>query len=255
MINAFRIELSNTAEAYRAEQQGGPSRSPPFVGATKFGANSSDMASIILQRQYNETFGMRNMALRQPEFEAKTESVRPDPCRRFNQILDGLGQRMNQCRKAVLSFPGNKSVNFFNLFYKKIYFSSLLVINYLFATNETNRLVFLLTTRSSTIDLTINGLISLVEHSLIEDKYGVVQSDLPTIIRALLQMQTCLEQVIISFNVQSTSKPRMRCSALLCTVKRSLGKLATNFGEFLPDLLSDPKEMHTMNVYAHLRQT
>lgn len=134
-------------------------------------------------------------------------------------------------------------------------FLSIKVINYLFATNETNRLAHLLTTRSSTIDLTINGLISLVEHSLTEDQYGVVQNDLPTIIRALLQLQNCLEQVIISFNVQSTSKPRMRCSALLCTVKRSLGKMATSFGEFLPDLLSDPSEMRAMSVYAHLRQT
>lgn len=129
------------------------------------------------------------------------------------------------------------------------------MINYLFATNETNRLVFLLNTQTSTIDLTINGLIALVQHSLIEDTYGVVQSDLATIIRTLLQLQTCLEQVIVAFNVHTTSKPRMRCSALVCTVKRNLGKLATSFGEFLPDLLSDPNEMHTMNVYAQLRQT
>lgn len=109
MINAFRVQLSETAEACRAEQQGHPPtrRSPSFVGgAQKFGANAADMANIILQRQYHETFGLRNMALRQPESEPKTESVRPDPCRRFNQMLEGIGQRMTQCKKAVLSLPG-----------------------------------------------------------------------------------------------------------------------------------------------------
>lgn len=107
MINAFRVELTNTAESCRMEQQTvGSTRSPSFVGATKFGANSAEMANIILQRQYNETFGMRNMALRQPESEPKKESFRPDPCRRFNEVLERFGQRMRQCKMALLSLPG-----------------------------------------------------------------------------------------------------------------------------------------------------
>lgn len=259
LINAFRDELKGSAERCRIEQKGGSAgRNPCFMGPTKIGSNAGEMANIILQRQYNETYGMRNMALRQPEMEQKSEAAatsRLDPCRRFNETLDGLGQRLDQCKQAFLSLPGKfVQAQISNATNVNISFL-LTVINYLFATNETKRLAYLLTTRSPVIDWTIDGLAGLVEHSLLEDNYGVVQTDLPQIVRALLQLQSCLEQVTISFNVQSTSRPRMRCMALLSTVKRSLCKLAIVFGEYLPDLLSDPAEIRAMNAYAQLRQT
>lgn len=125
-------------------------------------------------------------------------------------------------------------------------------IHYLFGVDESARLAHQLAAHCETVGHTVHGLTGLAVQSLQEDRYGVVQADLGRIVRAVLQLRTELDRIVV---VALPTDARQRCSGLRGTVSRSLCRLATAFGKYLPDVLDDQHDIRTMESFAQFRET
>lgn len=130
-------------------------------------------------------------------------------------------------------------------------------IHFLFGVDETARLAHQLVTGCQPIGHTVHGLAALAVHSLREDRYGVVQTDLARIVGALLRLRSELEKVnSVPFGVAyEHARPQLRAAGLRGTVMRSLAQLAHTFGEYLPELLTDVRDLRTMESFAQFRET
>ncbi|XP_052132940.1 nucleoporin Ndc1-like [Frankliniella occidentalis] len=85
----------------------------------------------------------------------------------------------------------------------------------------------------------VQALAHLAAASLKRDVYGVVQKDLPAIIKTLVQLKSALERLPLHSHKRTmrpgTLEIRMK-AALTSAVKRSLYILCNAFGPYLSDL-------------------
>ncbi|XP_049870665.1 nucleoporin NDC1 [Pectinophora gossypiella] len=117
-------------------------------------------------------------------------------------------------------------------------------INYFFGELTDTKLKFLLT-QAQPVMWTCEGLAFIAASSLKEDKYGIVQTDLPIVISALINLKQSLDKI---------SKPglvprkhilhdelaiRMK-SALISSVKRSIYKIVITFSKYIHEIPLDP---------------
>lgn len=73
--------------------------------------SASEMAAKLMMRQYNETYGIRNMTSPHGERQQHQQQQQPelkaaDPCRRFNEAIESVTSRWSQLKEAVLRMPG-----------------------------------------------------------------------------------------------------------------------------------------------------
>lgn len=212
---------------------------PEFRSSTP--TSATEMADKIRNRQYNESCGIRNMLtpLAPTENEQLLSPIKPisDPCARFNQTMCILQDKIQSVKTTIFNMPG---------------------IRFLFGENEMAHLHALLTiSKADEIGWVVQGLSTIAVHSLHEDRYGVVQMNLPEIIRTLLQLRESINQLPPSlFNVNTIS-PYLRSfqskpsGAILLrnAVKRSLYNICITFNEYLPELVTSPNDLRILQNY------
>lgn len=203
--------------------------------------SATEMAEKILKRQHNESCGIRNMLtpIAPSENEQLLSPIKPisDPCARFNQTMCILQDKIQSVKTTIFNMPG---------------------IRFLFGENEMAQLHALLTiSKADEIGWIVQGLSTIAVHSLHEDRYGVVQMNLPEIISTLLQLRESINQLPPSlFNVNTVS-PYLRSfqskpsGAILLrnAVKRSLYNICITFNEYLSELVTNPNDLRILQNF------
>lgn len=209
---------------------------------------ASEMADRIRIRQFNEGSGMRNMLSPMPTMLATNEQlispIRPiiDPCARFNQAVEAINQRAQGFTQFLFQLPG---------------------VNYLFGQSEMAKFHKLLSiSKAEEIGWILQGLTSIVVHSIQEDRYGVVQTNLTEIISTILQFRDTVNKIpsfgilgssSTSFNRNSSSKIN-GIVVIRNAVKRCLYHISITFEEYLPDLINDPNDLRILQNYIEFME-
>lgn len=209
---------------------------------------ATEMADKIRQRQYNESAGMRNMMSPTREYNGigqSPQSPATDPCARFNDCIEHVERRANAFKCAILQTPG---------------------IHYLFAESETARLHSLMTpTKTQEIAWIVQGIAAIATHSLREDHYGVVQTNLPTLIQTLLRLKVTIDKIpnlngAITVLMESQQQPnslhyQQNCALFIRNaVKRSLYDICITFAEYLPDLIADDEDLKLIQCFVNFKE-
>lgn len=268
LINAYNEQLSAAVrhitatgsqsigltpiQPYNCKTLGNVLTSPrrEFISSTP--TTATELAEKIRIRQYNETHGIRNMlspqrgGLGASEADQLISPIKPitvDPCQRFNFIFDHVKQRLELFKLALLCVPG---------------------INYLFGENELAQLQVLLSiSKAQEIAWIVQGLSSIAAHSIDEDRYGVVQINLPDIIETVLRLKRTVDKIPLlssvtntTLGLQSKSNQPYRIGTVLVrnAIKRSLYKLTITFADFLPDLIKDANDLRSVEAFLNFEE-
>ncbi|XP_075975827.1 nucleoporin NDC1-like [Anticarsia gemmatalis] len=117
-------------------------------------------------------------------------------------------------------------------------------ISYLFGELTDTKLKFLLM-QAQPVMWTCEGLACIAAASLTEDKYGVVQNDLPIVISTLINLKQNLDKLTKPGLVprrhilNDTFAIKMK-TALISTVKRSIYKIAITFSKYMHEIPLEP---------------
>lgn len=255
-INAFNIELSTAIKnlrggglQFKLNNNAVPNAGKYMQGFSSNITRSSTPTSTaeafekIRNRQYNENCGIRNMLTPIQPTENDVGLLSPikpvaDPCARFNQAMEMLQQKVDNVKMAILNISG---------------------IRFLFGENEMAQLHSLLTVpKADEISWIVQGISTIAVHSLHEDRYGVVQINLPEIISTLLQLRETINQLPSSFNASANISPYQRCFQsksngaviLKNAVKRSLYNICITFKEYLPELVKNQSDLRILKNYV-----
>lgn len=213
LIKDYTIELAKSIEGAT------PKPAPDVV---KLRPTASMEAEKLLMKQYNESFGIRSLA--SPVLPAK---VPPQP----DIISKTVDQHLDAIRQYFLNIPG---------------------IYYFFGEPKTAKTCYLLTMQSQQIVWITQALASLAAHSIHEDQFGVVQNDLPLIIRTLLQLKLVVDKVgSIQLDVKKIDRNYV---ALKTATKRSLYRIATAFADYLNDIVLEPSDMKALQGFVNYRE-
>lgn len=226
LINAFTEELALSVKNISTMKT-----TPLFT--TNLKSSASDAAEKILLRQYNETYGIRRIMAEPcstPSYNlAKKVS---NTSQRLHEAFDQFAcQLENSLRTAFRTIPG---------------------LFYMFGEPDGAKTLFLLSNSQTIVWLT-QGLAGVCAVSLFEDKYGVVQSALPQIIKALLVLKSELEK-LNNVNLNGTKFDR-NLITLKNAVKRSLYKICTSFGEYMGDLVEDTDDLRSLQCFLSYQET
>lgn len=244
--SSYQIKLNNNAlpnQKYMQTFSSNIMTAPVSEFRSSTPTSATEMAEKIRMRQYNESCGIRNMLTPMQadgENDQLLSPIKPivDPCARFNQTMDILHQKIQNVKTGIMNLPG---------------------IRFLFGENEMAQLHALLTiSKADEIGWIVQGLSSIAVHSLTEDRYGVVQMNLPEIITTLLQLRESINKLPSSlFNVSAIS-PYLRgfqtkpsgAIVLRNAVKRSLYNISITFNEYLSDLVINPNDLRILRNYV-----
>lgn len=86
------------------------------------------------------------------------------------------------------------------------------------------------------LSLACYSMANLAAASIAEDRFGIVQQDLPVIINALLKLHVTLNKLVVVVNRKPNSSILQIKKHLVHVVKSSLYKLAIDFGSYVKDL-------------------
>lgn len=214
---------------------------PEFRSSTP--TSATELAEKIRIRQYNETCGIRNMMA--PDAEHDVRLLSPikqmaDPCARFNQKVGILNQKLANAKQAIMNVTA---------------------IRYLFGANEMAQMQALLALpKVDEVCWIVQGISMIAVHSLLEDRYGVVQINLPDIIRTLLQLRETINHLPGGF--LASASPYQRASqakpngalVLRNAVKRSLYHICITFNEYLPDLVKASSDLRILQNYIEFSE-
>ncbi|XP_023177109.2 nucleoporin Ndc1 [Drosophila hydei] len=193
-------------------------------------ASTALLAEKMLLRQYNQLHGIRPvvsptyMDAPNREWDAKgTDSIRhvPNWCERTSSKLEKSMQQL------LHRIPG---------------------IVYFFYEPEGAKTEFLIENALPVIWLT-QALAHICVASIKEDSYGVVQDDLPTIIKALHRLKCDLDRL-------ANGMPNLRTNSnnfnhLRYAVRRSLYNICTSFYKYLGDLSSTGEELRQLQTFVY----
>ncbi|KAH8351310.1 hypothetical protein KR084_003219 [Drosophila pseudotakahashii] len=182
--------------------------------------SASLMAEKLLLRQYNQMHGIRPIVSPRSEdaVDRPADGIRhvPNWCERVSTQLEQALQRL------VQRVPG---------------------IVYLFSEPEGAKTTFLLANSLPVVYMT-QALAQICVASLKEDPYGVVQNDLPAIIKAINKLRNELEK--LSSVIGNLKAPSSTFNVLRCAVRRSLYAICHSFGDYLGDLLPPGEELRQL---------
>ena len=195
---------------------------------------ATNFADKIRQRQHNESFGIRNMTSQQTTENSNEGSGSEQKKLFFGQrylkeYLENVKLKMQNVQVAILNAPG---------------------IHFLFAEPDCQRVGYLLS-GSQMIGWVVLGIAQLACCSLKEDSYGVVQTDLRTIIKSLLELKLVLDKVSTCNIIRQSNQ--LKCVSLKSSVRRSLCNLAYVFSDYLPELTS-VDDLKTIQHFANFRE-
>jgi nucleoporin NDC1 len=208
---------------------GRPVTTPSYYNTTLLGrpmTPATEMAEKILNRQFNELSGIRNLMQHQ-ENQSTYETV--DSAQQ-NAVFLTIQKRIDSCRQSLLNAPG---------FY------------YLFNESKNSKISFILSQSPTIISIT-KGLTAIVTHSITEDRYGVVQNDLAPIIKTLLQTKVVLEK--IGSNNVDVKKVDRNYIALKNATRRSIYRIATVFADYINDLALDTNDLKILQNFIYYKE-
>lgn len=212
LIKDYTTQLSKSIEGATLK---------PLAEMTNLRPTASMDAEKLLMKQYNESFGIRSLSTSA----LPTEAPPPDA------ICKVVDRRLDSLRESLYSIPG---------------------IYYLFGEPKTAKTCYLLATQSQKIVWISQALASLAVHSIQEDRYGVVQTDLPLIIRTLLQLKQVLDKVgSIQLDVKKIDRNYV---ALKAATKRSLYRIAGSFADYLNDIVLEPSDVKALLGFVNYRE-
>ncbi|XP_055586931.1 nucleoporin Ndc1-like [Uranotaenia lowii] len=215
LIREFTNELSKSME-------GATPKVHPEV--SKLRPTASMDAEKILMKQYNESFGIRSLSTTVPPNNAIPPSQPDVICKTIDRKLDSL-------RQTLRNIPG---------------------IFYLFGEPKAAKTCYLLSSQSQQMIWISQALGSLAAHSIREDQFGVVQNDLPLIIRTLLQLKQVVDKVgSIQLDMKKVDR---RYVALKAATKRSLYRIAHAFADYLNDIVLDPNDVKALQGFVSYRE-
>nr|XP_029716587.1 nucleoporin Ndc1 [Aedes albopictus]XP_029716588.1 nucleoporin Ndc1 [Aedes albopictus] len=194
----------------------------PVPDVAKLRPTASMDAEKLLMKQYNESFGIRSLS---------TSALPTEHPQKPDVICKVVDRRLDAVRQSIQNIPG---------------------IYYLFGEPKTARTCHLLATQSQQIVHIGQALASLAAHSIREDKFGVVQNDLPLIIRTLLQLKQVLDRVgSIQLDVKKIDRNYV---ALRAATKRSLYRIAAAFADYLNDIVLEPNDVKALQGFVNYRE-
>ncbi|XP_017040147.1 nucleoporin Ndc1 [Drosophila ficusphila] len=218
ILGSFTEELTESMQKISV-LKGAQSLPMPKISET---ISTSLMAEKMLLRQYNQMHGIRPIVSprREDAVDRPADGIRhvPNWCERVSTQLEQALQRL------VQRVPG---------------------IVYFFKEPEGAKTTFLLANSLPVVYLT-QALSQICVASLKEDPYGVVQNDLPSIIKAINKLRNELEKLSsVSGNLKASSSS---FNVLRCAVRRSLYAICNSFSEYLADLLPPGEELRQLQA-------
>uniref|UniRef100_A0A1B0FH91 Nucleoporin Ndc1 n=1 Tax=Glossina morsitans morsitans TaxID=37546 RepID=A0A1B0FH91_GLOMM len=191
-------------------------------------------AEKILLRQYNVMYGIRRMV---PDASASAVTTltcpkAPPTAQRIKEYFDNKYKQLQTTLHAAFrSIPG-----FF----------------YMFCEAEGAKTAFVLSNAQIIVWIS-QGLAGICASSFKEDKHGIVQVTLPEIINTLLRLKQESDKLN---NVNLNGKKWDRnLIALKSGVKRSLYKIATVYGDYLPDIIEDAQNLRILTSFKNYQDT
>lgn len=213
LIREFSTELSKSIEGVVPKMR--PEMSRPRPTATM------DAEKTIL-KQYNESYGIRSLSTNALPAEAPPQS---------GTLCKAIDRRLDSLRVTLRNIPG---------------------VFYLFGEPQTAKTCYLLSSQSQQIVWISQALASLAARSITEDQFGVVQSDLPLIIRTLLQLKQVVDKVgSIQLDVKKIDRNYV---ALRAATKRSLYRISNAFADYLNDIVLEPSDVEAMHGFVSYRE-
>ncbi|XP_001358737.1 nucleoporin Ndc1 [Drosophila pseudoobscura] len=200
--------------------KGSPS-SPPLTPISE-NASASLMAERVLTRQYNQMHGIR--AIVSP----RSNAVIDRPVDRIHRVPDWCERTSMQLEQSL-----------------QLLINRIPGIVYMFTEPEGAKTAFLLT-HSLPLVFVIQALSQICVFSLKEDRYGVVQTDLPDIIRSMSRLKGELDK--LSSVASNLRGPGSSFSVLRGAVRRSLFHICVAFGEYLSELIPSGEELHQLQT-------
>ncbi|XP_017103242.2 nucleoporin Ndc1 [Drosophila bipectinata] len=185
--------------------------------------STSLMAERILLRQYNQMHGIRPIAspTRNAAFDQPADGIRhmPNWCERVSTQLEESVHRL------VNRIPG---------------------IVFLFSEPEGSKTNFLLSNSQHVVYIT-QALSQICVASINEDRYGVVQNDLPAIIKVINKLRGELDK--LNSVMGNLRAPSSEFNVLRSAVRRSLYTICNSFFDYLGDLLPPGEELHQLQAF------
>lgn len=207
---------------------------------------ATEMAEKIRHRQIMESTHMRNMISPKPpstEYNGAPSVV--DPSVYINTAITKLEGRIKVLKRAILNLPG---------------------IHYLFAVNPTARLYSLLTpAKAQEIAWIAQGIGAIATHSIREDRFGVVQTNLPTLIHSLLHLKITVDRIPnlnrstpVGADIQQQSTDSQhyynRVLYIRNALKRTLYDISITFAEYLPNLIKDADDLELIQCFINFKE-
>lgn len=230
LINGLCEEISETVKNLNPNQMHVelPKRGKP---------TASDVAEQILRRQYNESVLIKNRISSNARSSQScitstgTIVLDTDPCGKINDYVNNIIQSFRDvCWTTFQTIPG---------------------LYYLFGEQKDSKLTHILSQSKYIIWIT-QALAGLCEKSLTEDKYGVIQIELPQIIKSLLNLKITLDKLnTLNF---SGKKVDRNFIALKNAVKRSLYHISTVFADYMPSLIDNPDDLRLIMCFVNYQE-
>ncbi|EDW82999.1 uncharacterized protein Dwil_GK22549 [Drosophila willistoni] len=199
----------------------------PFPVINNDSVSAALLAEKVLLRQYNHLHGIRPIV--SPGREQQSDQPVLGGIRHMPNWCERVSLQLGQALKRLLHrIPG---------------------IVYLFSEPEGAKAAFLLANSLHIVWLS-EGLAQICVASIKEDRYGVVQNDLPAIIKALSTLKDNLDKlgnVVGNLRGSHTS----HFSMLRGSIRRSLYNVVNCFNEYLGDLVDSPEELHMLRSFIH----
>ncbi|XP_062124393.1 nucleoporin Ndc1 [Drosophila sulfurigaster albostrigata] len=196
--------------------------------------NAALLAEKVLLRQYNQLYGIRSAVApsseTSPEPRHQQWNAKPqDGIRHVPSWCERLSTQLEESLQRVLRrIPG---------------------IVYLFGESEGAKTLFLVE-HSLPIVWVTQALAHICVASLKEDRYGVVQDDLPTIIKALHRLKCELDK-LSSSNTSNLKAATVSFNYLRCAVRRSLYNVCNSFYDYLEDIMTPGEELRQLQSFVH----
>ncbi|XP_053696917.1 nucleoporin Ndc1 [Sabethes cyaneus] len=210
----IRLIREFSMELCKSVQDAKPKVSPEVA---KLRPTASMEAEKLVAKQYNESFGIRSLS---NAVSGSVEASKPQ--------TGGIHQTVDrQLNSLFRSIPG------YRYFFEKVKPQSCIL-----ESDQLQQIVWI-----------SQALASLAAHSITEDKFGVVQKNLPIILKTLLQLKAAVDRVSsIQLDVKRIDRNYL---ALKAATKRSLYRITHAFADYLADLRLDPHDLDILQGFVN----
>ncbi|XP_055542454.1 nucleoporin Ndc1 [Wyeomyia smithii] len=215
LIREFSVELHKSIQNVTLK---------PSPKVAKLRPTASMDAEKLIAKQYNESFGIRSLS------SAVSGSVPEVPKTQNGDAGQILDRKFDLLRSLIHSIPA----------YRFFFVKTKPQACYL-ESNQCQQIVWI-----------SQALASLAAQSIVEDKFGVVQKSLPTILKTLLQLKETVDRIsTIQLDVKRIDRNYL---ALKAATKRSLYRITHAFADYLADLRLEPHDLEVLQGFVHYRE-